>query len=212
MIKSVNGIFPGELYPDETVAGCIEIFKNVWPDPKNTIDALENEAISPYSGMNWVRAITIDKGLDQEVRTNYHMGITYAAENYNNLVAQNIHNQTYLILLASTLPYAKKYGIDSLHYEPYTALKYSGGQYYKAHSDGDTSTGRSISAIIYLNDDYDGGEIEFVNYGIKIKPEAGTLLLFPSNYAYKHIAHPVTDGKKYAIVTWIMDRYVEKQF
>jgi predicted 2-oxoglutarate/Fe(II)-dependent dioxygenase YbiX len=59
---------------------------------------------------------------------------------------------------------------------------------------------------VYLNDDYEGGEVEFVNFGIKIKPQPGMLLLFPSTYPYAHIAHPVTSGVKYAIVTWIHDR------
>jgi predicted 2-oxoglutarate/Fe(II)-dependent dioxygenase YbiX len=34
------------------------------------------------------------------------------------------------------------------------------------------------------------------------------LILFPSNYAYSHIAHPVTSGTKYAMVTWIRDREI----
>jgi predicted 2-oxoglutarate/Fe(II)-dependent dioxygenase YbiX len=59
--------------------------------------------------------------------------------------------------------------------------------------------------VLYLNDDYLGGEIEFPHYDVKIKPEAGTLVLFPSNYAYRHIAHEVTSGIKYALVTWIHD-------
>jgi predicted 2-oxoglutarate/Fe(II)-dependent dioxygenase YbiX len=85
-------------------------------------------------------------------------------------------------------------------------LRYRGGQEYKAHFDGTTGSGRSVSAIVYLNNDYEGGHVEFTNFGVKIKPEPGMLLLFPSNYAYTHIAHPVTDGTKYAIVTWLHDR------
>ena len=82
----------------------------------------------------------------------------------------------------------------------------SGGQEYKAHADGGTATKRSISPILYLNDDYEGGELEFVNFGLKLKPKPGMLVLFPSNYPYRHIAHPVTDGTKYAIVTWLHDQ------
>ena len=44
------------------------------------------------------------------------------------------------------------------------------------------------------------------NFDIKIKPQPGMLILFPSNFAYTHIAHPVTSGSKYALVTWIKDR------
>jgi predicted 2-oxoglutarate/Fe(II)-dependent dioxygenase YbiX len=94
-------------------------------------------------------------------------------------------------------------------HEKYNMLKYSGGQEYKAHFDGTTETGRTLSAIIYLYSNFEGGEVEFVNYGIKIKPQPGMLLLFPSNYAYTHIAHPVTNGTKYALVTWIADRGVQ---
>jgi hypothetical protein len=202
----VNGIFPGELLPNETVAGCINIFYNAWPHPEKTIAAIENEISTPNSGVYWRKAGTIPHGMNQNYRTNYDMSITGVASDYHNDVAKNIHNQMYFLLLASTIPYAKKYGVEEMYHEPYNLLKYQFGQEYKSHYDGETSTGRSISAIVYLNNNYDGGEIEFTNFDIKIKPEPGMLLLFPSNYAYSHIAHPVTDGSKYAIVTWIKDR------
>jgi len=204
------GIFPGELYPDTTIAGCIDVFENAWPNPLETIEALELECSNPESDLRWSKASTIGEGPYQSHRTNYDMCITAMADLYGNQLAKNIHNQMYFLLLASTTPYAKKYGMqDQLVHEYYNALKYSSGQKYDAHYDGSTSDGRSISAIIYLNNDYVGGEIEFVNFGIKIKPEPGMLLLFPSNYAYKHIAHPVISGTKYALVTWIKDRWIQ---
>jgi predicted 2-oxoglutarate/Fe(II)-dependent dioxygenase YbiX len=113
----------------------------------------------------------------------------------------------YLLLLAATEPYKQRYGIEeNFWHENYNMLRYRGGQEYKAHYDGATFDGRSVSAIVYLNDDYSGGEVEFTNFQVKIKPQKGMLLLFPSNYAYTHIAHPVTSGTKYALVTWIHDR------
>jgi predicted 2-oxoglutarate/Fe(II)-dependent dioxygenase YbiX len=85
-------------------------------------------------------------------------------------------------------------------------LKYRSGEEYKAHYDGGTMSGRAVSALVYLNSDYEGGEIEFPHFGIKIKPEAGMMLLFPSNFAYRHIAHPIRSGTKYSLVTWIRDQ------
>jgi len=208
MTVKIGNLFPGELKPDTTVAGCIDIFENVWPDPLGTIAKVEDESGKKDSGMNWVRATTLGQGTNQNYRTNYHLGITVSAWQDNNLLAQNIHNQMYLLLLAATTPYAQKHNIPYLFHEDYQMLRYSGGQHYKAHSDGNTDSGRTVSAIIYLNDDYVGGEIEFVNFGIKIKPQRGMLILFPSNYAYSHIAHPVTEGTKYALVTWIKDREI----
>ena len=88
-------------------------------------------------------------------------------------------------------------------------LKYESGGFYKYHTDTHTDFPRQISTITLLNNDYEGGEIEFVNFGIKIKPEPGMLVLFPSDYAYAHVAHPVHSGTKYAIVTWMTDRWIQ---
>jgi hypothetical protein len=203
----MSGIFyPGELYPNATVGGCIDIFENAWPNPEETINMFEFSCSNPDSGLNWERAGTTGGGANQERRTNYHAGISYAAS-LGDPTAQNVHNQMYMLLLASTGPYIKKYGIEeSFWHENYNMLRYRSGEEYKAHYDGDTSSGRSLSAIVYLNNNYEGGHVEFTNFGVKIKPEPGMLLLFPSNYAYSHTAHPVTDGTKYAIVTWLHDR------
>jgi len=206
MTIQVNGLFPGELLPNTTIAGCIDVFENVWQDPLDTILSIENECQNPESGFSWTRAETIGNGTNQNQRTNYDLGITLFAQETGNQLLQNIHNQMYVTLLAATIPYAEKHGISQMYHENYNMLRYRSSQEYKSHFDGETVTGRSISAIVYLNNEYSGGEIEFVNFGVKIKPEPGMLLLFPSNYAYRHIAHPVTDGTKYSIVTWIKDR------
>lgn len=205
----VNGLFPGELSPTETIAGCIEIYENVWPNPQDTINMAEKTCADSQSGAYWERAPTIGLGVKQNIRTNKMLSVSHLAEVANNPVLQNIHNQFNLLLLASTIPYATKFGIkESLWHEGYSLLKYDLGEEYKIHYDGTTQGGRIISAIAYLNDDYKGGELEFVHYGIKIKPQAGMLLLFPSNFAFAHTSHPVTEGTKYALVTWIKDRQV----
>ena len=64
----------------------------------------------------------------------------------------------------------------------------------------------TASFNVYVNDNFDGGVLEFKNKDYSVKPEPGMLILFPSNYAYTHIAHPVETGTKYAVVTWLHDR------
>jgi predicted 2-oxoglutarate/Fe(II)-dependent dioxygenase YbiX len=209
MALKINGLFPGELTPNTTIAGCIDIFENVWPDPKKTIELVEKECANPDSGAYWTRAETLGSGPHQTARTNKLLPVSELANISNNSLLQNIHNQYYTMLLAASNPYARRYGIEEeFYHEGYDLLKYSNGQEYKKHYDGSTKIGRVISAVAYLNDDYEGGEIEFPHFGVKIKPQAGMLILFPSNYAYAHIAHPVTSGTKYALVTWIRDRVV----
>jgi hypothetical protein len=205
---NINGIFPGELSPSTTVAGCIDIFENVWPHPGETIKLLEEQCADPFSGVYWERAGTIGDGAFQDARTNLLCSVTSHASISNNPLAQNIHNQFNMLLLASTVPYAHRYGIrDALWHEGYSVLRYSGGQEYKAHYDGGSAdVSRQISCICYLNSDYEGGDLEFPNFKVKIKPEPGMLVLFPSSFPYTHIAHPVTKGTKYNLVTWLRDK------
>jgi hypothetical protein len=207
MALLLNGLFTGELTPSATVAGCVDIFENVWPDPKTTIDLVEAQTANPDLGAFWQRAETFGSGPFQDARTNKLLYVTHLANVSNNTALQSIHNQFRMMLLAATVPYSQRYGIqEPLFHEEYQLLKYTGGEQYRQHYDGGTGVGRAISALVYLNSDYEGGEIEFPHHGVKIKPEAGMLILFPSNYAYSHIAHPVTNGTKYALVTWLRDR------
>ena len=88
-------------------------------------------------------------------------------------------------------------------------LKYDKGEQYKWHCDqpvelantgGCSATTRLISVVLYLNDDFKGGETEML--GRKYRPQKGKALIFPSNWNYPHRACPVTEGTKYALVTW----------
>jgi hypothetical protein len=80
-------------------------------------------------------------------------------------------------------------------------LRYDKSGYLPAHQDQGIST-RVLSVLLYLNDDYLGGEITFKQSGVTIKPEPGSLVFFPSNFLYVHEVAPVLVGPRYAIPTW----------
>jgi len=207
MTLQVNGLYLNEIQSSYTIGGCIDIFENVWPNPEETIGELENQVEDLSSGIYWQKALTIGLGAQQDIRTNKMLGLNYFANIENNPICQKIINQYYTLLLSTTNVYAKKYNIhETFWHEQYSVLKYVPGTQYHEHYDGGTNIGRAISCVCYLNDDYEGGEIEFINFKVKIKPQKGMLILFPSNYAYRHIAHPVISGTKYNLVTWILDR------
>lgn len=209
MVMKINGLYLQEREPDAEVAGCVAIYENIWPNPHQTIQVIESLCQDSNSGISWQRAGTVGAGAYQNARTNMAMDITYLSDITENSAIQNINNIFYTALLTVSNSYAKKYNIyEPFFHENYQCLKYRGGEEYKAHYDGGTGIGRSVSAICYLNSDYEGGELEFVNFKVKIKPEPGMMILFPSNYAYTHIAHPIIRGTKYALVTWIKDRQV----
>lgn len=198
-------IYPGKLVAADVVAGCVAVYENAFPNWRQAIELAETEAANPDSMVTWVKAETIGSGFYQDKRLNLIMGITSGAEMGNESM-RAVHNQTYFSLSACLADYSEKFNVPlNLYHEPYGMLKYRGGEHYKAHSDGGADTRRMVSAVIYLNDNYDGGELEFTHFGIKMKPLPGMCVMFPSNFAYEHIAHPVVNGTKYAIVTWLQE-------
>lgn len=104
---------------------------------------------------------------------------------------------------AATNDYQKDFHVRIANDEGYEVLRYGIGQGYKRHIDqGSFQFGRVLSGLLYVNDDYSGGQLEFLKFNLTIQPIQGTIILFPSNFAYEHVAHPVTSGHKIAIVTF----------
>lgn len=82
-----------------------------------------------------------------------------------------------------------------------SVLKYSKSGYLPAHQDQGVSS-RVLSTVGYLNDNYDGGEIHFPYVDITIKPEAGSVIFFPSNFVYVHEVKEMINGTRYAVPQW----------
>lgn len=86
--------------------------------------------------------------------------------------------------------------------EGWQLLKYESDNYFTNHYDDSKLFARTISMSFFLNDNYEGGEIEFPRFNLKIKPKANEIIFFPSNYVYNHIVHSVVSGTRYSIVGW----------
>ena len=106
--------------------------------------------------------------------------------------------------------YATSWEIDINFYEPLVFARYNGpSSYFKPHSDDSLDIIRSVSAVLYLNGGYEGGELYFPRLdNLKIKPKAGDLVVFPSTYLYKHGSELLTKGTKYCVVA--MTDYTER--
>jgi hypothetical protein len=97
-------------------------------------------------------------------------------------------------------------------YERPQILRYPAGGKYNQHADSDhwvadkkkwmRSQDRDYSVLLYLNEEYEGGELEFVNQKYRFKPKTGMLVGFPSGHEYLHAALPTTSGIRYVIVSW----------
>jgi hypothetical protein len=86
------------------------------------------------------------------------------------------------------------------------AQKWEAGAYASYHSDNSDLEGNpsawevsKLVCLLYLNSDYDGGELKFRDHDITIKPEAGILVTFPGGIDNVHAVTEVKNGTRHTI-------------
>jgi prolyl 4-hydroxylase len=102
--------------------------------------------------------------------------------------------------------------------EPLQVLRYRPGGEYRPHFDAipGFANQRAMTMLVWLNDDYEGGETHFPTPGLKLKGRAGDALLFRNTRAdgrrdpaSGHAGLPVTAGEKRIASRWIRERPFE---
>ena len=65
---------------------------------------------------------------------------------------------------------------------------------------------RQLSVSICLNNDFKGGEFVFdlPDEKIQYPQNVGDLIAFPSNFLFPHQVNKVTEGTRYAVVSWVV--------
>lgn len=119
------------------------------------------------------------------------------------------HEASYEILRIIDKPYkelldiwSEKTGNDKIVSvtKNYTIRSWSTGKGMGPHVDRNTENPKNTmdwTSLIYLNDDYEGGELVFDDLGYSIKPSAGSIVFFPC--LTSHSVPNVTKGNKYYI-------------
>lgn len=145
-------------------------------------------------------------GFDDNQNTN-----DYRKTKWLNL-PENIHSHLYNSISQIHEKYLNPiYNSTIKTVEPPQFLRYDIGDHYDKHNDSESYVNgklkrvveRDISILLYLNDDYEGGELEFTQLQLTIKPKKGMLIAFPSYEEFEHKVHPITKGTRYNIVSWI---------
>jgi YVTN family beta-propeller protein len=147
---------------------------NATTDNISVIDVLTNTVIKTITVGNFPRGVAYDTKYDR----------IYVENSLDNCLRH----------------YESLWHLQMQYKEAFNFVKYLPGKYFKIHADHGPYYSCTISAVVYLNDDYEGGEIEFVRHGITIKPEAGDIIVFPSNFVYEHASLEIFSGNKYSVV------------
>ena len=105
--------------------------------------------------------------------------------------------------------YSEEFPLFSVqHMTDFRINRYSEGGFMSRHVDnihhshGQQYGYPQVSVLLYLNDDYEGGEFYVANK--RFNPEKGSGIIFPSNFMFPHEAKTVTKGTRWSIVAWLM--------
>jgi hypothetical protein len=106
--------------------------------------------------------------------------------------------------------YAKKYGIlkrlgphNSFTMKLQKTRPGEGYHVWHAESMVRTDCHRVLTWSIYLNDNFDAGETEFLYQQYRYKPKQGDVVIFPAAFTHTHRGNPPINGTKYIITGWI---------
>lgn len=200
-----NKVFQGITVVNEGLG--LDVYKNVFSkeDIKRYIETLESKLISDTQ-YTWSEArVTNSATPIKKARdcVDFKMNTkSLGPINDQNKELHEVYSEIYEKLKKCVNDYCQYWGIEVKYYEVFNFVKYEGeGKEFKIHADHGPVYSATVSAVIYLNDDYEGGEIYFPRLDNKIiKPEYGDIAIFPSNYIYEHASLPIKTGTKYCVV------------
>ena len=188
-------------------------YTNVIEDPKKLVDAIENDNKDPWG--EWMAC----SGLEYVYGTDKSISLSDPSDEKNTYIYSTLQKAFDDV----ARDYATAHGItdEPKLFPMYPIKKYEAGTFMGAHFDQQEGDERlKVSFVMYLNDDYEGGEISFtiaspggiltearppadfaeaekgLNYTFAVKPKAGSIIVFPPSPPYHHTAHLVKNGFK----------------
>ena len=157
---------------------------------------------------NFTSATILDKNDDGSYRT---------AESFwfyeDNFITEKIKN---IVSSETNLPIENQENVHIVKYKINGEYKehhdfFHPGEYYFA--DEIKKGGQRVySCLIYLNDNFTGGETHFLNKNLNITPKKGTMVIWNNlkedgspDYDTLHAGLPVISGEKYICLVWVRE-------
>jgi hypothetical protein len=193
-------------------------FIGIWPNfmPKPLCDQLIEYADSVYENGCITVPLESESPDIENTETAYDSSLQYGGELRRKDFAfmMNYANKTLTGQINSILKSCAKHYVNE-----YQALKNTGlvstdikvqktppggGYHLWHHENADMShSARELVWMIYLNDVPDGeGETEFLYQRRRIKPTAGTVVVWPGGFTHTHKGNTVLTTDKYIVTGW----------
>jgi len=121
-----------------------------------------------------------------------------------------LHSEVNQYLQACYLHYVEQYGFVGqklISFDQKLQRTEPGGGYHHWHCENSTweMSNRSLVWAIYLNDEFEAGETEFLHQHIRVKPKRGTVVIWPAAWPWQHRGNPPINGTKYILTGWYVN-------
>lgn len=182
----------------------IKVYENIFP-----LKALSN-MVRYLNLIDFNSAEVVGHGVRKEIRNTKVYPLSRASEKMTDvhlasiieLALQNVFNQYVRDLKRKEDSTVWSKIIDI------SFLKYEEGGHYNWHTDHCADIPRTLSAIVILNNDYEGGDLCFRNPNgsgeFTVEKKANSVVIWPSNFLYPHTVKPVIKGTRFSIVSWAL--------
>jgi hypothetical protein len=102
--------------------------------------------------------------------------------------------------------------VSEIYPDDFTLVRWLPEDYHEPHADSVNPGGqphpfswRKYTAIVYLNRDFEGGDLCFPNKKIRVKPVPKSLVFFPGTLEYLHEVETITAGTRYTLASFWTD-------
>jgi len=184
------------------LAPGIVVFENIFPESMEYIKKIEESGISWKSAEVLVNEEENQSGTNTKARDTDIIMLPHH-ESHGDDILSEFTRKFHSNLKPCLDQYLNKYYAKIEKFENPQLLRYGQEQMFHDHIDDHPFFTRRISLTYYLNDEYEGGDVEFSRHGLRFKAKKNDLLIFPSNFIYNHQVHQVTDGLRYVVVQWM---------
>jgi predicted 2-oxoglutarate/Fe(II)-dependent dioxygenase YbiX len=105
-----------------------------------------------------------------------------------------------------------EYQLDEIYPDCLSLVRWLPGDYQEPHADAENPDGelhpfswRKYAALVYLNRDFEGGDLYFPNKKIRVRPQPKSLVMFPGTMEYLHEVEKITGGTRYTLASFWTD-------
>lgn len=175
------------------------IFPNINLYKNNLLEDDFLDKLKNNNEIKWKRSASpLGVSISQQIKSSrYKRSHLPSTKKQEDVEIKNLSRKAGYSCLPQIKDYLDQYNKNFSWVQQTFFIQYSKGDLIDHKTKNIDSSMSELCVILFLNDDYLGGEINFVNQDIKIKPEKNQMIIFPNNEKYPYDIEEIVSGTKY---------------